>query len=168
MSSSAPTTPRNDAPSSSPISNAPAISPRPQDAQFLLMLLERYHQAAQIFKALREDKAAQDKGTNLMSIQERENSRVAVTGLFNHLYVLVQSRMLTPEGFSIVISPRAASLWLELVAPLDAAVRLAQAARSGGEAAPLGEHPIDRFYRRYADTGGVLLRVPAQPDPHTH
>ena len=168
MSSSAQTTPRNDAPSSSPTYSAPAISPRPQEAQFLFLLMERYHQVAQIFKVLREDRAAQAMGTSLMSVQERDNSRVAVTGLFNHLYVLVQSRLLTPEGFCLVIVPAAAKLWVELVAPLDADVRQAAAVRSGGEAAPLGEHPIDLFYTRYAETGGVLLRVPAQPDPHTH
>lgn len=169
MSSSTPTTPPSDAPSSSPTSSAPEISPRPLEAQFLFLLMERYHQVAQIFKVLREDRQSQvSKDTPLMSTGERENARVAATGLFNHLYVLVQSRFLTPQGFSLVIAPQAARMWLELVAPLDAAVRQAAAARSGGEATPLGEHPIDRFYQRYAETGGVLLRVPAAPDPYTH
>lgn len=168
MSSSTPTTPRNDARSSSPTYNAPLISPSPQEALLVLTILERYQQVAQILKALREDRTAQAMGANLMSVQERENSRVAATGLFNQLYMLVQSRLLTPDGFSLVLAPRAAQLWLEYVAPLDAAVRLAAAAREGSEAPALGEHPIELFYRKYAESGGVLLRVPAAADPHTH
>ena len=143
----------------------PAIVSQPELALLVFTLLERYHQVAQCFKVLREDRAAMEKfETGTIAPEERENTRAMATGLFNHLFVLVQRRLLAPQDFATVVPPRGARLWLDLVAPLDFAVRQAVA----GEAAiPLGETAVEIFYRHYADDGNVMLIVgsASQVDP---
>lgn len=171
MSSSAQTTPPDVEPVSNGMSRTPSISPAPQEALLLLTLMERYHQVAQVLKVLRQD--ARTRMTfpeRAMNPEGLEAHRVAATGLFNHLYLLLQNGLLTPAGFSMTLSPRAAALWLEFVAPLDHVVRAEAAAREGqpGAARPLGETDVEVFYARYAQTGELMMRVRKAPDPNTH
>lgn len=144
-------------------------------ALLALTLLEKYHQVAQVFKVLRKERDIRKhfdqgdllKGHGEMSAEDIEAHRAVATGLFNQLFILVQNRLIDPAMLAVVLQPRAASLWLELVAPLDAEVRTAAAARAGMTALTFGEHPIEIFYRKYADTGQVLLlqRRPKDVEP---
>jgi len=81
--------------------------------------------------------------------------------LFSQLYIMVQHRMITPEFFATVLEPRAAALWLKVVAPLDRVVR-ERSAQEGDTVFAPGEHPVEMFYAKYAESGGVMLLVPAQ------
>jgi hypothetical protein len=110
-----------------------------QKAPFVYHLLTDYHQAAQSIKALR---SAQ------LDDASREAHRVIATGIFNRMYVLWQMKVIGADVFGVVISRRAAQLWLEHVAPLDKAVR----ERARGSADDEGAvHPMELFYRAYAD-----------------
>lgn len=136
-----------------------AWSTDPATALLIFTLMERYHQIAQVLKVLREDRIARVQ--DLMSplnAEGRESHRVMATGLFNHLYRLLVGRLISPDLFCLVITPTAAALWWNLVAPLDADVRNAAAARAGAPPIPLGEHVVEFFYKHYAETGE--LRIP--------
>lgn len=124
------------------------------DALLALTLLERYHVAAQAIKRLRE---------GVENPATVESYRVIATGIFNHLYVLLRAGMISPQMFALVLSPRAAALWLEYVAPLDAEIRLAAGARSTRKAAPLGTLPIETFYQRFAATGEITFTEKEDP-----
>lgn len=170
MSSSVPKTPLSDEPESRPTSSTLRISPDAAQALLLFTLMERYQEVAGCLKVLRVQRLEQEQqGTLMLTPKTQEALRSKATGLFNHLYRLVQMGLLTPEGFALVIEPRAARLWLDNVAQLDAAVR-AQACTLEGRKQPYdpGEHPVERFYQKYAETGRLMLRVSKEPDPHTH
>lgn len=131
-------------------------------------LMERYHQVAQMFKVLREHHAQREKfdgASTVLNAEGEECHRVEATGLFNHLYRLVQHRLISPVLFVAVLEPEAASLWLEYVAPLDHQVRVRA---HGHDALPLGQHPVELFYAEYAKTGRVMLLVPKTKEAVDH
>ena len=153
----------------------PSTPPWPSNAPLALLaftLMDHYHRVVvPSLKALRanqqgetqvasmrargehmHEQAAFVELTEVLRPAEQEQHRLRATGFFNHLYRLFQAQLIDPDLFVLVLEPAAARLWLDHVAPLDRAIR--RAAGGGDE-----EHPVETFYRRYADTRQLLLRV---------
>lgn len=121
-------------------------------------LLSRYHAIVPSLRALRahqqQTRSSWDQAFLTATLVEEH--RHLATGLFNHLFLLFQHQLIDVDLFCLVISRAGAKLWLEHVAPLDGQVRSRHRSPSDE---PEAEHPVEHFYRRYAETGDLLLRV---------
>jgi len=159
------TSPANEPNESVSVVVSPKWDPDSPTTSLALHLLERYHDVAQSLKELRFQSEAIFEQTHPDALELIERHRANATGLFNHLFVLVQNRLLSPALFSVVLPRRGARLWREYVAPLDYEVRKRAAARADMQAVPLGETDVEVFYRRYEEHGQVMLRVPTSGNP---
>lgn len=129
-------------------------------------LMDRYHQAAQHLKVLREQFEILKKFDGFgLPAEVIEAHRAEATGIFNHMVRLLQADLISADLFCLILPRDGARLWLDCVAPLDHAVRQSAAARSGKPAAGLGETVIEVFYQKYADEGALYIATPQLPPP---
>lgn len=114
------------------------------DALLVYQLLKDYHrEVAPALKTLGRLLAAGP----LSDPSLVETERVAATGWFNQVATLYLRGLIDERTFRTVASPRAAALWVELVAPLDREVRRA----AGGEDAANVVTMVERLWRDFAE-----------------
>lgn len=122
-------------------------------AALIYQLRKDYHAITPDLKWLRKEPHS---GERWEMDGQREESRSRASGWFGAVLTLYRSGLLTTADMQIVASPAAARLFVDHVAPLDAAVRVAA---HGAEDANY-VHPSVAFWTALAD--GQLLVFPQE------
>jgi hypothetical protein len=105
-------------------------------ANFALHLMDRYHAILPQLKALRSNEGTPE---------DIEAARFEVSYHFGSLFTLYRGGFIDAELLQSAISPGAAKLFIDHVAPLDKAVRERTATDPDGYT-----HPVEEFWREYA------------------